>query len=100
MPCIKRCLDILAGYGVAPQDFHLLHQYWYRLVMVKIESSHHGDPFKGYRGVTQGYLLSPTIFNVAVDAVLCHCVAEVSRHVVGLDGFGMAAGQVTTFFNA
>ena len=28
-------------------------------------------PFKGYQGVTQGDLLSPTIFNVVVDAVIC-----------------------------
>ena len=31
--------------------------------------------FKGARGVTQGNPLSPTIFNVVVDAVVRHWVA-------------------------
>ena len=30
--------------------------------------------FKGVRGVTQGNPLSPTIFNVVLDAVVCHWV--------------------------
>ena len=30
--------------------------------------------FKGARGVTQGDPLSPTIFNVVVDVVVCHWV--------------------------
>ena len=27
---------------------------------------------KGYRGMTQGKPLSPTLFNMVVDAVICH----------------------------
>ena len=37
------------------------------------------DFFKGERGVTQENPLSPTIFNVVVDAVLRHCVRESLR---------------------
>ena len=29
-------------------------------------------PFKVHRGVTQGVTLYPTIFNMAVEAVICH----------------------------
>ena len=32
----------------------------------------YGEPFHIYRGVTQGYPLLTTIFNVVVDAVVCH----------------------------
>ena len=33
---------------------------------------YYGEAFKGARGVTQGDPLSPTIFNVVVDAVVRH----------------------------
>ena len=35
---------------------------------------YYGEAFKGSRGVRQGDLLSPTIFNVVVDAVVRHWV--------------------------
>ena len=37
-----------------------------------------GRPFKGYRDVMQGKPLSPTIFNVIVDAVIRHWVTVVT----------------------
>ena len=72
-------LDILTGYVMGPQAFRLLRQYLDRLVMVAIASVYHGDPFNGYRGVTQGYSISPTTSNVVVDTVLRHWVTEVAR---------------------
>ena len=52
----------------------LLRQYWYRLVIVEISSDYYRKTFKWYRGFTQGYPLSPTIFNVLVNTVLHHWV--------------------------
>ena len=40
--------------------------------MVARADGYYGKAFKGDRGVTQGDLLSPTIFNVVVDAVVRH----------------------------
>ena len=40
--------------------------------MVARASGYYGKAFKGARGVTQGNTLSPTIFNVVVDAVGRH----------------------------
>ena len=42
--------------------------------MVARAIGYYGEAFEGGRGVTQGYLLSPTIFNVVVDAVVRHWV--------------------------
>ena len=42
--------------------------------MVAKSGIYFGYPFKVQSGMTQGYLLSPTIFNVVVDAVLRHWV--------------------------
>ena len=42
--------------------------------MVARAGGYYGTGFKGARGVTQGDPLSPTIFNVVVDAVIRHWV--------------------------
>ena len=42
--------------------------------MVARAGGYYGKDFKGERGVTQGDPLSPTIFNVVVDAVVWHWV--------------------------
>ena len=39
-------------------------------MIVASERGYYGKEFKGARGVTQGYPLSPTIFKVVVDAVV------------------------------
>ena len=68
------CLEILEGYDVGPSARWLLKTYWRRLTMVARLVGYYGEAFKGERGVTQGDLLSPTIFNVVVDAVVRHWV--------------------------
>ena len=65
-------LGILEGYGVDPRDLHLLQSYWERLKMMAQAGGYYGEPLCGEQGATQGYTLSPTIFNVVVDAVVCH----------------------------
>ena len=52
----------------------LLTIYWRRLTMVTRAAGYYGTSFGGERGVTQGDPLSPTIFNVVVDAVVRHWV--------------------------
>ena len=67
-----RCLNILVAYGVELLALRLL-------TMVSWAKGYFGTPFKGYRGVTQGDPLSPTIYNLVVYAVLRHWVAMVER---------------------
>ena len=68
----SRCLGILEGYGVGPRDLCLLQRYWERIKMVARVVGYYRAPFRGEIGVTQGDPLSPTMFNVVVDAVVCH----------------------------
>ena len=70
----SRCLDILKGYGVGPRSRWLLRKYWGKLKMVARAGGYYGESFKGARGVTQGDPLSPSIFNVVLDAVVRHWV--------------------------
>ena len=52
----------------------LLREYWNKSTIVARTGGYYGTGFKGGQGVTQGDLLSPTIFNVVVDAVVRHWV--------------------------
>ena len=70
----SRCLEILEGYGVGPRSRRLLRAYWGKMPMVTRAGGYYGEGFKGAQGVTQGDPLSPTIFNVVVDAVVRHWV--------------------------
>ena len=45
--------------------------------MVNRARVYYGGPFKGYWGLTHGEQLSPTIFNVVVDAVVQHWISLV-----------------------
>ena len=54
----------------------------------------------GYRGVTQVAPLSPTIFNVVVDTVICHLVTVVTPTEVGMVGLGMAIIDLAAYFYA
>ena len=66
----SRFLEILEGYGIGPKAIKILQTYWHRLTMVARAGGYYGTSFRGERGVTQVNPLSPTFFNVVVDAVV------------------------------
>ena len=73
----SRCLEVLEGYGVGPRARGLLQTYWRRLTMVARAGRYYRTVFRWEIGLTQGDPLSPTIFNVVVDAVVQHWVTGV-----------------------
>ena len=73
----NRCHKIIAMYGVGPRVLSLLWMYWGWLTMVDRAGGYYGTLFKGYRGVTQGDPLFPTILNVFMESVICHWVMVV-----------------------
>ena len=54
-------LEILEGYIVGPWARRILREYWDSIWMVVHVWGDYGAAFKGFRGVTQGDLLYPTI---------------------------------------
>ena len=55
---------------------------------------------KGYRGVTQGDPLYPTIFNVVMDAVIRHWLTVVNTTEAGTGGLGLAIFDLAAYFYA
>ena len=54
--------------------------------MVTRAGGYFGLTFKGYRGVTQGDLLYPTIFNMVVKTIIHHWLTVVVPITDGLEG--------------
>ena len=73
------CQEILGVYGFRPRMELLPRKYWYSLIMFARLGRYYCTSFTGPRGVTQVDPLSPTIFNMVVDAVICHWVIVLSR---------------------
>ena len=62
--------------------------YWDQLTMAAKAIGYFRRPFKAYWCVTKGEPLSPTIFNVVVDAVICHWVTVVTPSEASMGGLG------------
>ena len=92
------CLKLFEGYEVGPWDHHILNHYLYRLTMVAHTGGFYGASLKSFWGVTQGYPLSPTIFNKVVDAVVCNWVSLVAGGVSEPYGRGREVLHRATFF--
>ena len=68
----EKYLNILVGYNVGPREICLFHTYRGRLTVVVKARGYYPHCFKGYLSLTQRDALYPTIFNVAVGAVIWH----------------------------
>ena len=66
----ERALEILEGYGVGPNARRLLRNFWDNQWVVPRQAGYFGTPFKPTRGLTQGDIISPTLFNVVCDAIV------------------------------
>ena len=65
-----RCLSILEDTCVGPYALRLIKSFWNNEMLVRQAAGYYDRPFKSERGVTQGGPLSPTIFNLMVDAIV------------------------------
>ena len=85
----ERALDILTAHGVGPRPVRLLTVYWDPLTMVAKACRYFGSPFKGYKWFMYRDSLSPTIFNIVIDAAICHWVTVVTPTEAVTVGLGL-----------
>lgn len=97
----ERTLEILVGYGVGPAAIRLLHNFWDQQQVVARLGGYYGMPFEANRGVTQGDIISPTIFNVVVDAVVRYWLQIVSENNLdAMEGMGSRVRTLLSMFYA
>jgi hypothetical protein len=90
-----RTIEILAGYGVGKRTLRLLTNFWDSLIVLERQGGYHSSAFTAGRGVTQGDILSPTIFNVVCDAIIRAWKAGVTDgHITSSDGVGVTQEEV------
>jgi hypothetical protein len=65
-----RTLGILKAYGVGTRIIRVLSNFWNSLTIVARQQGYYGKPFPSRRGTTQGDVISPTIFNIIIDAIV------------------------------
>jgi exonuclease III len=68
-----RTLQIMRGYGVGPNICNIIAQTWAMDKMVPKQAGFYAEPFATSRGVRQGDIMSPTVFNIVCDAIIRHC---------------------------
>jgi hypothetical protein len=78
-----RTLKILEGYGVGPNLRRFIEKIWEGDTMVPKQSGYFGKPFQASRGVRQGDIVSPIIFNIVADAIIRDWEVQMVKNSVG-----------------
>ena len=78
---------------------HILRTYWVRLQMAEKAGGHYRPIFQSHLRVTQGYPLSPKIFNMAVESVIRYWVTIVggTQEGAGQEGPGTSTQTLLAF---
>ena len=87
-------LQTLEGYGTGLKMWDILAEFWLRQEVVARQNGYHGPHFRAARDNTQGGMVLPPLFNVAVESLVCHWLSiTVEDAVVIHDGLGHAVGS-------
>ena len=68
--------------------------------MVARDGEYYMTPFKGYRGINKRDPLSPTIFNLVVDAIILHWVKVVDAPEADAEGLVVSIQDSEDYFYA
>ena len=86
-------MEIMRGYGLGSNLQMILQRFWGNQVVVLKAGKLFGRPFWTERGVTQGYQVSSTIFNIKVYKVVISVLLGVYIPQEANHGLGWAAVQ-------
>lgn len=67
-----RLLDLLRACGIGPNIVRILEMFWATHAAHPRQAGCHGTPVAVNRGVTQGEVVSPTLFNIVINAIIRH----------------------------
>jgi len=96
----ERCIELLKEYGVGPRMMPMIIFFWDDAMMVCRATGNYGEPFQGFRGVTQGRPLSPLIFNIMVDAIVREWLRQVLVDRAAKEGYGDEVNLFLAIFYA
>jgi Reverse transcriptase (RNA-dependent DNA polymerase) len=66
----ERILQLLQQYGVGPNICNIIEQIWRNDKLIPKQNKFFGTPIFATRGVRQGEIMSPKLFNIMIDAVI------------------------------
>jgi hypothetical protein len=72
----EQTLDILQKYGVGTRLIQLLRNFWKSQQAAVRQCGYYSSRFNIGRGVTQGDIPSPDIFNVVIDDIVRYWMAN------------------------
>jgi Reverse transcriptase (RNA-dependent DNA polymerase) len=73
-------LSLLQQYGVGNNICTIIQTVWNKDAMIPRQKQYFGQPFKEDCGVLQEDIISPTIFNIVVDAVIRECEIQLANY--------------------
>ena len=89
-------MEVLRVYGLIVNLKQILGNYWYEQRLVLRSGKYYSRLLHMGQGVTYGYPVTPTTFNIVVDAVVWEKLREVCGPQEPLNRMGWAAGDQDT----
>ena len=94
----ERTLEVLRSYGVGDKACTLLARFWEEMQVMAQQSGYHGTAFRTFHGVAKGDIISPTLFNIMVDAVVRYWLSQVVGEGSKTTGLGQTVTKKLTIF--